>query len=86
MGPSWLLGCVSWVMTRSPITTHYLKSGGYGIGEPDADFYQSFLADPIFRLAPGRWKLTAYAPLTIGPEGCRGTRVDLKASITLIVQ
>lgn len=82
----WLLACQSWFMTRAPITTPFRKSGMWTAEDPDAAFYQQYLADPEFRLPAGRWQVTAAAPFSLGPDSCGGPQVDLRASLTLVVQ
>ena len=83
---AWHLACQSWLMTRNPITTAFRKSGGWSADDPDVDWYEAFLADPEFRLPAGRWRVTATAPFSLGPDACGGPSVDLRASVTLIVE
>ena len=70
-----------------PIKTPYIKSLGINPGEPNEAFYLNFLDDPLFRLPPGSWHVTAWASLvTGGPELCDGRQVDLRASLLIIVE
>lgn len=70
-----------------PIRTPYIKSGGINPGEANEAFYRNFFDDPLFRLPPGAWHVTAWASLvTGGPELCRGRQVDLHASLLITVQ
>ena len=84
MQPLWLLACQYWEMTRSPLAYPFRKGGGYSPDEPNAAFYEAYFDDPEFRLPPGRWEVSALAPLSIGD--CAGQNVSLKATLTLTVQ
>jgi hypothetical protein len=86
MEPIWLLACVTWQMTRVPETVPFHKSGGYTAEDPDAAFYEAWLAEPEFRLPAGRWRVTALAPFMTG-SGCVGGRdVNLRASFVITVR
>lgn len=86
MQAGWLLACVSWTMSPDPITTPLIKGAGWDAADPDAAFYQQWIADPEFRLPVGRWEVAADAPFSLGPDSCGGQDVALHASITLTVQ
>lgn len=69
-----------------PITTPYIKSGAINPGEPNEAFYRDFFEDPLFRLPPGSWRITAWASLNTGPDCGGGRAVDLRASLLVLVQ
>jgi hypothetical protein len=83
---SFLLACLSFSLTRSPIAAAFRKGADASQEDPDAAFDSTFLDDPQLRLPVGRWKITASAPFSLGPDPCGGARVDLLASITLTVE
>jgi len=71
MGPAWDTVCASAQLAAdAPITWQIRKSGGYGEGDPDLDFYRSFFADPLVRLPAGDWDITAVAEFIDGRD-CR---------------
>jgi hypothetical protein len=69
-----------------PITTPFAKSGAINPGEPNEAFYREFLADPLFHLPAGRWRVTAWALLYTGPDWCGGREEDLRAALLITVQ
>jgi hypothetical protein len=85
MQPLWLLGCVTWKMTRTPLAYPFQKSVAYSPDEPDASFYEAWADDPKFTLPPGRWEVSALAPFSLG-GGCGGHSINLKATVTLTVK
>lgn len=67
-----------------PLTTPYLKSGGFGNGDADAPFWRQFFADPVFRLPAGQWQVTVLATY-VGP-GCTLPTRTTTTSITLDIR
>jgi hypothetical protein len=60
--PVWTADCRPYTLTAErPIISSITKSGGYSADQPNADFYASFLADPLVDLPQGRWVITAIA-------------------------
>lgn len=85
MGPAWDTVCDSARLTADiPIAGPIRKSGGYGEGEPDADFYRSFFTDPLVRLPAGDWDITAIAEFIDG-RGCVGTDHSMRATVRVHV-
>lgn len=72
MGPAWDTICARYRLPAgSPIISPITKSGGYGEGDPDVNFYRSFFADPLVRLPAGDWDISAVAEFIDDPD-CRG--------------
>jgi hypothetical protein len=69
-----------------PISSPYRKSGGFTDEDPNAAFYRAYFRDPVFRLPPGAWKVTAIARFGIGAECGGGRQVMLQAPLTIDVQ
>jgi hypothetical protein len=69
-----------------PTTTPFRKSGGWTAEDPNAGFYQQFFSDPLFRLPPGSWRITAQASFRTGPDCGGGRLVDMHASLLITVQ
>lgn len=67
----------------SPMTSAITKSGGWGGEDPDAAFYQAFIADPQVHLPPGTWDISAVASFAEGD--CGGVHHDLRATIRVTV-
>ena len=86
MEPIWELACATWQMTRVPLAYPFRKSGGYSPDEPDAAFYEAYMADPEFRLPERRWAVTAVAPFMTGPGCVGGQAINLRASFVITVQ
>ena len=67
-----------------PLKTAFRKSGGYTFDDPDADFWEAFLADPLLRLPPGQYRLSALVGLHAG-EGCDGPLMELRTTLEIEV-
>jgi hypothetical protein len=84
-----LLSCVDQALVAgSPITSAIKKSAGYSSDDPNAAFYQSFVADPEVHLPTGTWDIAAVADFLAG--GCDTTSAaadsrDLTATIRVTV-
>jgi hypothetical protein len=86
MGGAFTADCASHVIgAGQPITTPFQKSGGYSPDEPNATFYASFFADPVFRLPAGEWQVTASATFDDG-ETCTASPIQMAATITLTIE
>jgi hypothetical protein len=67
------------------VTAALRKDGGYDADLPSASFYASFFADPLYRLSPGDWEISAWAVFEADPQGCSGPEYKLKATIRVHV-
>lgn len=69
-----------------PRSVAFTKSGGYGVKEPEPEFYGAWLGDPLLRLPPGTWSVRASAYLDT--DGCGGDDVltPIRATITLRIE
>lgn len=66
-----------------PIVDPIMKSGAVPDG-PNADWYRTFLNDPVIHLPKGEWDITASATFFDG-EGCRGQTFDLRTTVRVHV-
>ncbi len=70
---------------RQPIASGLNKSGGFSADDPDAAFFRAFLnGDPVVRLPPGDWTITANAHF-VEEAGCTGKVHLMTASIPIHV-
>ena len=67
-----------------PIEIPFRKSGAFDPNGPRAAFWSDFFAEPELRLPAGRYRLTAFVPLSVG-VGCPNPPLDLRASIEIDV-
>lgn len=67
------------------VTAALRKDGGYDADLPSASFYASFFADPLYRLPPGDWEISAWGDFESDPHGCSGPEYKLKATIRVHV-
>ena len=67
----------------APLTTGFVKSGGYVPDDPTDDFVESFLKDPIFRLPAGNWGVEASAEFF--GEGCELPQIKLTTRVPIVV-
>lgn len=85
MEAGWDSSCASHRLEAvRPIVSGIVKSGGFTAEDPDADFYRAFFADPLVRLPPGDWQITAVASFVDG-RGCAGQSYLLRAPILVHV-
>ena len=85
VAPIWTADCAPYVLAANqPIRSAITKSGGWSADQPDAQFYSDFFADPIVRLPPGTWDITALASFVEG-EGCGGVSRALRATVRVHV-
>lgn len=86
MGPAWDTVCDSAQLTAaSPFVRSIRKSGGWGDGQPDADFYRSFFADPLVRLPAGDWDITAVAEFMDGRDCASADQHSMRATVRVHV-
>jgi hypothetical protein len=70
-----------------PLHKPFAKSGSFSPDEPLAEFYEAYFADPLLRLPPGRWELTAVTGFTVGGGDCgEGPSIDLEVSVEVVVE
>jgi hypothetical protein len=67
-----------------PMVVPYAKSGGWAGDDEDAAFYVAFFNDPVFRLPPGTWMISANAGFT--EEECGGVAHALSSHVTIAVE
>jgi len=84
--PAWTNDCRSTQLkSDQPIASGLSKSGGFSADDPDAAFFRAFLnGDPIVRLPPGDWTITANAHF-VEEAGCTGKVHLMTASIPIHV-
>jgi hypothetical protein len=84
--PAWTSDCRSTQLNSDkPMTSGLSKSGGFSADDPDAAFFRAFLnGDPIVRLPPGDWTITANAHF-VEEAGCTGKVHLMTASIPIHV-
>jgi hypothetical protein len=84
MGPAWTSDCRQYRLgPGAPLISGITKSGGFPGEDPDAAFYRSFFADPMLRLPPGTWEITAVAEFSEGL--CDGAPHSLRAPILVTI-
>jgi hypothetical protein len=66
-------------VARSP----FVKSGGYDPGDPNADFYRAFFANPDLVLPPGEWQIGA--TLNISLDDCKQATNATRVSVLVVV-
>lgn len=69
-----------------PVAFPYRKTGGFSNDDPNADFYRSFFADPVFRLPAGQWRVTAMANGYLQPCEMNAPSVDITLEANLLVR
>jgi hypothetical protein len=62
----------------------YNKSGSWDNGDPNAEFYRQYIADPLLRLPAGEYRVFAY--LSFMNEHCPGESVSVTSSIVIHVR
>ena len=80
--------CVAYeIGPGAPIRTSFGKSGGFDADDPLAEFYEAYFRDPLLRLPPGRWEVSAWAGFTVGGDDCgAGPSVALSATVEIVVE
>jgi hypothetical protein len=85
LGPASTADCVTYRLDRAtPRTSNIKKAVGFSADEPDADFYRTFISDPLLRLPVGDWRITAVAQFIEGVS-CGGASRSLIAPILVHV-
>ena len=70
-----------------PLRRPFGKSGSFDADGPLATFYEAYFRDPLLRLPPGRWEITAVTGFTIGGDDCGvGPGGDLEVSVEIVVE
>ena len=83
--PAWDTVCAPYRLEPGkPMTSAIKKSGGFSADQPDADFYRSFLTDPVVHLPAGDWSISAIASFVEG-KGCSGQSHTMRATIVVHV-
>lgn len=83
--PIWTADCAQHQLRAdAPLVTELTKSGAFGGGGPDDQFYRQFLTDPEVKLPFGVWDITAIASFIDG-RGCDGRAVEMRATIRIVV-
>jgi hypothetical protein len=76
--------CASYTLdSTSPLTSELRKSGGYSADDPNQDFAEAFLNDPVYRLPAGTWEIEAFSEFLA--EGCTPPTMRLSAAIEIVV-
>jgi hypothetical protein len=76
--------CASYTLdAASPLTTELRKSGGYSADDPNQDFAEAFLNDPVYRLPAGTWELEAFSEFLA--ERCTPPAMRLSAKFQIVV-
>ena len=66
-----------------PYTTGLKKSGATFTGDPNRAFMEAFWDDPVYRLPPGTWDISASSSF-VG-KGCNPPTTELSASVRIVV-
>jgi len=70
MDAAWHDDCRHFTLeAKSPMSSAIKKSGGWSGEDPNAAFYQAFIADPEVHLPPGTWDISAVASFYEGDCG-----------------
>lgn len=78
--------CALYDMSGSqPVVSGLRKSAAWRDSDPNADFYRAWVADPLYRLSPGDWEVTAYAEFFEGECDASAPRHQLQATIVFHV-
>jgi hypothetical protein len=85
-GPAFTTDCSQHPYLQSePVRYPFQKSGGFSADDPNADAYEAYLNDPLLRLPPGTWRISAGASGYLGPGDCVGPLLNLQAEVTVTV-
>lgn len=75
--------CLQTVVTRGqPISIPFVKGAGWTADDPNAAFYQEWIADPELHLPVGTWNVLAEGQFSLG--GC-GTPISIGQKLTVTV-
>ncbi|MFV2063514.1 MAG: hypothetical protein ACC726_08365 [Chloroflexota bacterium] len=85
-GPGWRPSCGFYRFQPDEILgVTFKKSGGFDAGDPMADFWRAWFADPVLRLPEGNYVITAYAYHGGRGAVCTGPWQTLSASVPIEV-
>jgi hypothetical protein len=85
MGAAANADCAQHTISPSePISTPFIKSGGYSPEDPDAAFWEAFFAEPDLYLPAGEWEFIAAATFDDGGD-CTASPTYMTVAITLTV-
>lgn len=85
VGPIWSADCAPYRLEPGKrMTSGITKSGAMNPSDPNADFYGSFLADPLVHLPAGEWTISAIASFVEG-LGCSGRDHTMTATVQVHV-
>ena len=71
------------ITDKDPLAAQLSKGGGFDANDPEASFYAAFFADPLYRLPPGDWNLTAVVDFY--EKDCGGADYRIRATIRIHV-
>jgi hypothetical protein len=75
------------LVRQTPVTVHSVKMAGWTGDDPNAAFYQQWIADPAVHLPAGQWRITALARLYDGPSCDKpAPNHELRTSLTIEVE
>ena len=87
VGPAMTDDCAQYrLVADEPVLIPFEKSGGFSPDDPNADFFETFFADPVLRLPPGTWELTAAADFYVGDCGAANPQVTAQTSLRIVVE
>ncbi|MDQ3691298.1 MAG: hypothetical protein M3406_14960 [Chloroflexota bacterium] len=80
--------CIAYELTPDePMRVQFGKSGSFADDDPLAEFYGAYFADPLLRLPPGRWEISAWASFTAGGDDCgANSSIYLTAPVEITVE
>lgn len=83
--PIWTADCAPYRLEPGkPVTSGITKSGAFIPGDPNADFYRAFIADPLVHLPAGDWTISATTTFVEG-VGCSGQSRTMTATVPVHV-
>jgi hypothetical protein len=86
MSPAFNADCAMHTISASePITSPFVKSGGYSPDDPGAAYWEAFFADPELHLSQGEWVVSASASFDAG-ETCTANPTYMAVEINLTVE
>ena len=78
--------CARYEITADqPLASGLGKSAAWSESDLNAEFYRSWVEDPLYRLPPGEWEVTAYAEFFEGECSATAPRHRLEATIVFRV-
>jgi hypothetical protein len=69
--------------TDAPSVVPFQKGAGWSVDDPNADFYRSWVEDPVLRLPRGKWRIVADGEFYVGECGGRLVRFQVELTITV---